>query len=924
MAKDEATGAGDAEGHGPEEDLTLQERINRARALRRAQSAAGGAGEEGAEGQASPAEKADGAAADGAPADGSPDDVPGIDAVDDVLQRRRAELRAKLRKKIVGDSPAAQPSEPSEAAAPGEKEVSPPESPKPEGEKPPSEQADASADDSRPQAAAAASPAAPGRQRLTEVVVLVNAFLLAVVVGVLIYTLSSRSGGPSSVEAAMAAVKAVEQQRSQAKAPRRPQDANGPAQAAEAPAAMPSWAAAEAAFAKKNYTQALDRYRRLLLACRVVPAEAICADFFQYRIGQCVWQMGRAKQARPILEKLTHSDSPVLRAAASAELARADALAGRHLQARVLAYRALAALKAIEESLALEADCDYLIARALTEKAASFHTADPLVPWSRLKMSDAFAGRSEAEIRQLLEAGAEGAGGSQPGPNVRIARTARAWTLSSSKAALEDVLHQFAAKVGKDVQWRGVAPAVRRRGVRFTFREVSEMRACELACGMAGLLGRFAWDKIVVHDPESITTLREQRELLGDEALSAWRRFSLRFSDDERTPEGQFARAALYELAGDTVGAMRQYQLIGRQYRQERELAPKALMRSAKLRMGLRDYAGARVDLQDVLDLYPRYPQTDRVYLSLGLLGMRAAEGEKDPADAGKYLKLATEALLKAHDLNASAESRAKAALEAGDCYYRRGLYPEASKWLSRYITLAAKGSREALVRAYLLLGRSELAQGNRNVAAEAFRRALAARPLRNEYVEAVLALTNVLTEMEDFVEAMATVSRIEKEPLTEEQRYRYGIAVSRLYRSMGLPDRARALLRKVGESISQARLQALIAVERGRCLREGGDLQAARQCMSEALGRLPAGPAAHAVSLELASICMAMDEPEQAIVFAREVLRGKGSEELRRRALETLGRAYLRQRAYEKAVRTLALLGGAAPDEPAGKGEGR
>ena len=633
---------------------------------------------------------------------------------------------------------------------------------------------------------------------------------------------------------------------------------------------------------------------------------------------------GSAKQARLILEKLTNSDSPVIRAVCGADLARMDEMGGQHLQARVLAYRALAALAAIEESLALEADCDYLIARALTEKVGGFLTAEELVPWSRLTASDVFAGRSELAISRLLEAGATDPGRSQPSPSVRIARTARAWTLSSSKAALEDVLHQFAAKIGKDVEWKGVAPAVRRRTVTFTFREVSELRACELACGMAGLMGQFTWDRIVVHDPESITTLSQQKELLIAEAMSAWRRFSLRFSDDERTPEGHFARAALYELAGDAVGAMRQYQLIGRQYQQELALAPMALMRSASLRMGLRDYVGAGQDLQDVLDLYPRHPQTDRVYLSLGEVAMRAAEGEQDAADRDRHLKAATEALLRVHDLNASAESRANAALEAGDCYYRRGEYKEASKWLSRYITLARGGPRDKLVRAYLLLGRSELAQGNNSVAGEAFRRVLAARPLRNEYVEAILALTRVQAAMGDEVAAMATIGHIEKEQLTDDQRYRYVVTVSQLYRSMGLPDRARAFLRKAGPAVSDPKLRAMMAIETGRCLWEAGDLQAARECMSDAMGRLPAGPEAHAAAMELGSICMDMGEPEQAAVFAEEVLRGKPSDEIRRRALEMVGRAYLRSKQYEKAVRALTLLGGSTPAPPGAEGSNR
>ena len=929
MDKDETTQPGKDDRQGGEDELTLEERI------------------------AEEATKA------GGPSEAKPDTPSSNDAggqrmsMQEALARRRAELQANLRRREQDDPASSSPEAADKTPTvdggnlslqevidqqrrksrkkPSEETPSPSPEPRQPAEEPSAEQAAPVAPPARtaassssparskplqgkplpaPAAPVAPAPAAPapgGRQKLTHAMLVTNTFLLAVVGGVLIHTLSKSSKAPSPVGAAMTVLRTENEPKpaTAAKAAPPAPDANEPARAVVAAMAAPSWAAAEGAFANQRYSVALTRYSRLLLASRRVPSEAICGEFYQYRIAQSMGHLGRARAARELLERLTRSDSPILRAAANADLARVDEIAGSHLQARVLACRALAALKTIEQSVTLEADCDYLVARALTGKANSFYRTTAAVPWSRLRASDVFKGRNESEVRRLLDEGLGSGGSSVSAGEIRIARTGHGWTLICRKAALEDVLHQLASKTGKDVRWDHVAPAIRRRTVQFVFREVAEQRACELACGMAGLLARFTWDEIVVHDPQASTVgANRQKELLGEEAVSAWRRFSLRFSHDERAPEAQFAQAALYELAGDTVGATKQYQLIGRQYQNEEELAPAALMRSARLRMDDLDYPGARKDLGDLIDLYPRYPRTDEVYLMLGRASMSASE--RDASDRGKHLEAAAKAFRKVYDLNASPTSRAAACLEIGECFYCQKQYDKASTWLSRNIDLTrSKPDGQGLARAYLMLGRSELARGNPSVALEAFHRALAARPLRKRYVEAVLALGKAQSGLGRFGEAMATLRRIEKETLSDRQRYEYLIGLSGLYRAMGLPDRARAMLRKLGPSLSDRTLKAQIAVERARCLWAAGDLSAARQGMSDAMPHLSAS-VAHAVSLDLGRICMEMDEPEQAIAFAEEVLRGRGQEGLRKEAATLLGDAYLQCGRYAEAVRTL------------------
>ena len=861
-------------------------------------------------------------------------------SLQDVLSRKRKGDKKKGRAAPAASGKAPQAAGEAAAAPPAASPPAdePPQPPHGEADSPPAERAETPAAaiapapaverQGRPAMAAAAASAAParpgavvvaGRQPLAQAVLWLNTFLLAGVGGVLVYVLANRTTEPTAAEGALKVVRDVERdierRAASATQPAARADANKPPAPAVAVAFAPSWASADTAYVRKDYNNALALYSRLLLASRRLPSEALAGEFFQYRICRSVWQLGRLEQARSALARLQHSGSAIIRAAANADVAQMDEMAGQHLGARMLACRALSALAAIEESFALEADCDYLVARAVTEKVRSYHTTEPRVPWSRLRMSDVFSGRDEAGIRRLLDCAFEAPGTRRPEPVVRIRKTTRGWSLAVRGGALEDVLHQFAARTGRDVRWHGVPPAVRRRALSFVFREVSEQRVCELACGMAGLVGRFTWDELVVCDPDSLTTLSDQRELLGSEGISAWRRFSLRFADDPRVPEGQFALGALYEFAGDTVAAMKQYQLVGRQYHNEPELAPKAMMRSAELRIsGLRDYAGAQNDLQDLLDLHPHYRRIDQVYLSLGRACLQAGN-----------LDEAVRAFTKLQDLDVPDASRRAACLELGDCHFRQKAYQEASKWLSRYLAADKDGAGTDGVRAYLLLGRSEAAQGHRAAAAAAFRRVLAARPPRDEYVEAVVELAQVQTDMGDYAGALATIRRIEEEKLSDLQRYRFLMTVSKLYRAVGLPDRARAFLRKAGAAVEDGQMRARIAAEQARCLREAGDLRAARDVLSEVLGRLKGGRATREVSLDLAETCLDMGDAEQAAVLAGEALRGTCPEKLRRRGLEVLGRAHLRRKQYEQAARALADLGALATGRAGGaEGEGR
>jgi len=767
-----------------------------------------------------------------------------------------------------------------------------------------------------PALVAAASQRRPGWM---SAVIVMNTFLLAIVGGVLIYVLSGRSGQPSAADAALTAMAMLEKAR-QGGLDGVVTGANelpGPIATATQPTTAVTgpleWLEAESAFAAKKWRASLDRYALLLAAARQTPSEGRWADFLSFRSAQCMWRMGRTKEVRPILVKLTESDSPIVAATACANLGWADEAGGHHMQGRMLAYRAIGALGSTLTASPLAADCDYLIARCLTRKVGGLHTVEQVVPWSRLAMTDPFLGATEASVRRLLDEGAAPLATGKAGPRVTVTRSGDFWSVESWHASLEDLLNQFGTDSGKDIEWQDVAPMVRRRMVNLRLRAATAQRVCEVACGMVGLIARFQWDRIVVHDPQSATVLSRQKELLGLEAVSAWRRFCLRQAGDRRAAQAGFALAALYEWSGDTLGALRQYQLVSRRHQDDQQVAPRALMRCAEIRTALRDYTGAQADLLELRDMFPNYPRSEEVDLRLGRVYM-----------AGGQLDKALRVFLRVQSINASGESVSRAQLEAGDCYYRKGQFEEASRWLARYIRDVKSPGPGRLARAYLLLGRSESAQGKHAGAAEALRRALAAKPDPDTHVQVMLATGEVKLQLKDYFGVLGVLRGTEGEPFSDQRRYEYLMLVSAAYRSMELPDRARALLRQGGLKLKDRELRALVAVEQARCLRESGDLVGARRGMLEALDRIRGGSEAWRAKLDLGEICMETEQFDQAAVIAREVLRANSPPRVRKRALAMLGRSLLHRKQYAEAAAALAELGDEAAGEGAKKGAGK
>jgi tetratricopeptide (TPR) repeat protein len=666
------------------------------------------------------------------------------------------------------------------------------------------------------------------------------------------------------------------------------------------------WEQVERMFEAKDYDKAFAGYKTLL---RYTPRHAegqLLNDYFQLRIGQCLVRSDKGVLAREELTPVTRSASPILRALSWYELARVDLNEGRFLAARTKAYQAVAAISAMDRPYGLEADCSFLIARVLTEKVRSFQTTENLIRWPSDQTPDPFAKMDTLQIRKLIR---EGVGFWSPlfDPTLtmepRKNETGR-WRVSCSQLTVENLLNQFGKKAGKDVKWFGVREPAKRRVVNFHFRSTPSQKLSEVAAGMTGLIGRFTLNDICVYDPANATSVSYQRNLLTREAISAWRLFFLRFPTDTRIPDGRFALAALNEWSGEKIDAIHEYALLARRFKRS-NAAPKALLQAAKIKISMMNFAKARQDLIDLLDLYPDYPGADKVYLMLAQVNERS--GQLDEAVRSyEYL----------YYRNLSASSRKAACMGAGRCYDRLKKPTEATKWFARYAALIKQPNPNDYVEAYIMMARSEAAQGNYDMAVQAYHRGLAGRPPAETRIVALMELVSVHIRREDFISAIGVLNHLRCESLTKEQECRQAVLTAEVLRSLGLMEKARSVLKLQLSATDIPALRAMVGVELAQCHMDVEDYESAQRLLTEILPLLRDETSLWLAEVLLAKVCLKMNESDQAIRIARKVLDSTAPKDLQRRAGRILGEAFLRKKEYEKAALAFSGLKTSKPSK--------
>ena len=821
-------------------------------------------------------------------------------SLQEIIAEQRARLKARLAaKQAAGGSgaPAEAPEEAQKAESPEDGAPDAGSSHEPAVEK--SEQE--STPDAKTEAAEKSAPAAASssfqapetfagrtdsgpallRPRFVQGVLLVNTLLIALIGGLLLWTVLGRGGSvPKEVTAA----------------PRQDSDDEGEGfvEVVDEGQAL-SWAAAEKAFAAGDLEAARPAYGHLWRLASGRPGEALVADFLSCRLAQCQWRTGRVTVAQKRLRLLTASDSIRVRAGAWQELALIDADRGQSLQARIKAYRSAAYLAGLPNAAEFEADCDFLVAKALTVEALSLYGRQSAVAWGHPARKDLFGGLGETELREALKEGAELANDSTLSAQVgsRVDSSGRRlWSVFAYDTAVEDLLNVYGTQAGLEVRWDGLAPAQRRRVVTVLARDVTGLRLAETVCGAAGLIARFTGPAVIVRSTENLETLSDRRELLIEETKAAWRRFFLRRGgqEDERVPLGHYAMACVMEHSGDTLGALQEYQRTANRYSRHR-VAPEALLGSARLRIVAGHYLGARRDLEKLLNNYPTFQACDQVCLRLAEVNRttgRLAEAIRDFRDL--------------YDRNLTPESRAGAAFGLGLCFHDSGKHASAIPWLERYIGLV-EDDAPRLPEAYLLLGRCQAALGNDAESEALFLRVLATNPSAEHRGEILLALARAYMKRQRLVQAVGALANADPNRMEPPRRCERSVLLARAFRLMGLPEKSAGLLREELALVMRDPLRGTIQTELAAAYRARGDMSRARKLLSEAVLLLPSGPDCERAKRDLAEVCLELGDTRQALTWARSVRDGAKEKEFRTQVNSIIGKAYMVEGDYERAA---------------------
>ena len=676
----------------------------------------------------------------------------------------------------------------------------------------------------------------------------------------------------------------------------------------EQPSAPPSlgavsWQTARRAYTAKQFEAAMTHYAQLLEAAKGNPRDELMRDFLGLRIAQCQRSLGKRRHARNTLVGLIESRSPIVRGCALLHIAWLDAAEGQYLSARTQAYRALGLLGAVDGTALLQNACDFLIAEALSRKALSFFNDDENLPPSRPVELDPFlAAETEETLRAMLTTGTQHLGEATFAPKARLVREQTGevgprWTVASARAPLEEVLCRVAGTTDLNIDWGAVDPSTRSRPVTLCLTNTTDHRAVEVACGTAGLLARLAGTHATVHDPRALATTDDLQDLLVKEAISLWRRLFLRESDPQRLVYGHFALGMLYEHDNDSAGALAEYRLLTQRHSKS-PLAPHASLRCATVRIGLRDYTGAREDLLALLDQHPNFPACDVVYLRLGQAAMNAG-----------LLDEAVMTFKRLYYYELSQPSKMGAALGAGKCYAAMGMPKAASEWLTRFANLAHRVGKddEETAEAGYLLAKSLREDGRPKEAKARLLVMLQSQPKEPLRTEALLELAQTAIQQEDFPSAFAVFRRIDTTRVSPPLADKAVLLEARTLRQVDLPGRAIRMLRNRQADAASPRTAALMTVELGRCYADAGDPERGRRLLTEALPKFGRDPPANEVACELAQLCLKTGQAAQAIGLCRELLIREVTGPVRHRALNMLGIAYVHKRDHDRAVLALA-----------------
>jgi len=669
-------------------------------------------------------------------------------------------------------------------------------------------------------------------------------------------------------------------------------------------------------YLQNNYKKAYTVYSLLRQNLPETDTAMPLKDFLELKMALCLKKDGDLDRAHGLLRNLLQSSCPIVKLTANYHLCFIEMQKKQFINARTRAYQAIALLEAVNQNdswtQAMLRDCHFLAAEAITRNILSLCDADKELPaelWTHSRQVDPFVGLDQAQLKTFLKSGSEKLGKALLGPQIRNvaadSRTSSRWFANCLGASIEELISRFAVEAGFDVHWALIGtPSLeetsnlaRKRPVTLYLPAATNQQMITIAAGCAGLLAHLDEKSVInIYDPADYTSLSKHISLLSDEAVSLWKRFLLRFYDDKRIPNAHFALALLHARRDQITQAVAEFKLLANKFSSS-PLAPWALLHSSKFKTGLRNYLGARDDLTQLIDLHADSEIAGKACLYLADATMQAQIYDE-----------AAELYSKVYNIGLTTQLQAKAALGAGRCFFEKKDYKSAVKWLLRCTNRIKDPTNNQLYSAYLLLGRANFALENYHQACDAFQYALQGPLSKEDYTQTALAIAKGYMKQTDFIKALSILENMHSAVFSQKESLGILLLKSRIYREIGLVDKAVLLLTEKAEYITDSQLKAQISLELTDCYIAHEDWQLAYKNLVQILVFVEPGPLAHQVACKLAEICLQTGKNSRAISVCLQLLELRPSEQMRLKTLNLLAKAYSRQKNYDKAA--LALLG--------------
>lgn len=681
---------------------------------------------------------------------------------------------------------------------------------------------------------------------------------------------------------------------------------------AEAAAPQPeplSLQVAEKYYGGTDYDNAFLTYDKLYRRLPATEQNQPVKDFLLLRMALCSRIGGNVQQADTMFRTVALSRLPILRAIARYYQSVTLMDRQRYLEAAARAYQTIALIEVVDcdpkWSAAVQGQCCFLAGEGLTRHLLSLQGGDsePMKElWSGHPQIDPFVNLDEARLKTFLNSGRETLDQALLGPQIRPVPGQGAtprWAVTCDGASLEELLSRFAAGAKFNIRWLDSGQAAgeeagRKRPVYLYMAHATAQQVVTTAVGSVGLLARMDEEgDVTILDPSSYSSLAEYAKLLAEECVSLWQRFLLGAEEDPRVANGHFALAIVHTAMDRPDEAASEYKLVANRFAKH-ALAPQALLRSGRLKVRLRDYAGARQDFKQLVELYPDAESSEQACLDLADATMKAGVYEEA---AGLYRKV--------FNLGLSLDSQIAAALGAGRCSYEMKDHEAAAQWLNRYVMLAHDQKRAEFHSACLLLGKTYLALNNPQQAQAALNLALQGDLSRQQFVEAFSTVARTYTQQGLFVDALNVLEGTQAWQLSQQETVELLILRARALRSIGLVEKAIAALTEKSSTLPSPELKGTVALELAECHAARGDLPQAVETLGKAFSLVGPGELAQQIGDKLVELCLRANQPEQAISVCSQLLNSASGEQ-KEHLLKLQAEAYRRQKDYGRAVATL------------------